>query len=132
MIDTAISLSTRGHFRILKSGHFNFLLTVQRPSDLCTGNRSSSTPYLASMYSTLPARMHGVRSHNAQTLQCGYCGRTFTCALCDLTPYAHTGTRAPVPTRSSPRSVSISPGAPATDEKAFPLVWQAATGSGLR
>ena len=28
MIDTAISLSTRGHFRILKSGHFNFLLTV--------------------------------------------------------------------------------------------------------
>ena len=27
MIDTAISLSTRGHFRILKSGHFNFLLT---------------------------------------------------------------------------------------------------------
>ena len=32
--------------------------------------------------------MHGVRSHNAQTLQCGYCGRTFTCALCDLTPYA--------------------------------------------
>ena len=26
-IDTAISLSTRGHFRILKSGHFNFLLT---------------------------------------------------------------------------------------------------------
>ena len=32
--------------------------------------------------------MHGVRSHNAQTLQCGYCGRTFMCALCDLTPYA--------------------------------------------
>ena len=28
MIDTAISLSTRGHFRILKSGYFNFLLTV--------------------------------------------------------------------------------------------------------
>ena len=28
MIDTAISLSTRGHFRILKSGHFNFLLTA--------------------------------------------------------------------------------------------------------
>ena len=28
MIDTAISLSTRGHFRILKSGHFNFLLTT--------------------------------------------------------------------------------------------------------
>ncbi len=28
MIDTAISLSTRGHFRILKSGHFNFLLTL--------------------------------------------------------------------------------------------------------
>ena len=28
MIDTAISLSTRGHFRILKSGHFNFLLTI--------------------------------------------------------------------------------------------------------
>ena len=27
MIETAISLSTRGHFRILKSGHFNFLLT---------------------------------------------------------------------------------------------------------
>ena len=34
-------------------------------------------------------KMHGVRSHNAQTLQCGYyCGRTFTCALCDLTLYA--------------------------------------------
>ena len=30
MIDTAISLSTRGHFRILKSGHFNFLLTHER------------------------------------------------------------------------------------------------------
>ena len=30
MIDTAISLSTRGHFRILKSGHFNFLLTTHR------------------------------------------------------------------------------------------------------
>ena len=30
MIDTAISLSTRGHFRILKSGHFNFLLTKER------------------------------------------------------------------------------------------------------
>ena len=30
MIDTAISLSTRGHFRILKSGHFNFLLTTDR------------------------------------------------------------------------------------------------------
>ena len=29
MIDTAISLSTRGHFRILKSGHFNFLLTEE-------------------------------------------------------------------------------------------------------
>ena len=28
MIETAISLSTRGHFRILKSGHFNFLLTT--------------------------------------------------------------------------------------------------------
>ena len=28
MIDTAISLSTRGHFSILKSGHFNFLLTA--------------------------------------------------------------------------------------------------------
>ena len=28
MIETAISLSTRGHFRILKSGHFNFLLTI--------------------------------------------------------------------------------------------------------
>ena len=27
MIETAISLSTRGHFRILKSGHFKFLLT---------------------------------------------------------------------------------------------------------
>ena len=27
MTETAISLSTRGHFRILKSGHFNFLLT---------------------------------------------------------------------------------------------------------
>ena len=25
--ETAISISTRGHFRILKSGHFNFLLT---------------------------------------------------------------------------------------------------------
>ena len=33
MIDTAISLSTRGHFRILKSGHFNFLLTVDRGVD---------------------------------------------------------------------------------------------------
>ena len=28
MIDTATSLSTRGYFRILKSGHFNFLLTL--------------------------------------------------------------------------------------------------------
>lgn len=27
MMETAISLSTRGHFRILKSGHFIFLLT---------------------------------------------------------------------------------------------------------
>ena len=27
MTETAISLSTKGHFRILKSGHFNFLLT---------------------------------------------------------------------------------------------------------
>ena len=33
--------------------------------------------------------VHGVRSHNAQTHQCGYCGRTFTCALCDLTPYVY-------------------------------------------
>ena len=30
MIETAISLSTRGHFRILKSGYFNFLLTANQ------------------------------------------------------------------------------------------------------
>ena len=29
MTETAIFLSTRGHFRILKSGHFNFLLTTE-------------------------------------------------------------------------------------------------------
>ena len=29
MTETAISLSIRGHFRILKSGHFNFLLTTE-------------------------------------------------------------------------------------------------------
>ena len=37
MIETAISLSTRGHFRILKSGHFNFLLTP--PGAQCLQNQ---------------------------------------------------------------------------------------------